>query len=146
VPPDLAYEYRLDGARVGAPPGWEWTPHALPGAGGCAVTWEAWPPVRHGLAAGRRGRRRLRRVAALLPGSWTARLLARLDAAPADKAEALTDAQVIEQRNYGADQVARALRQVAERGRPAGLVFGGEEQEAAAKAVEALRAALEGLP
>jgi hypothetical protein len=87
---------------------------------------------------------RLRRVAALLPGSWTARLLARLDAAPADKAEALTDAQVIEQRNYGADQVARALRQVAERGRPAGLVFGGEEQEAAACAIDALRRAAAG--
>jgi hypothetical protein len=34
--------YRLDGARVGAPPGWEWTPHALPG-GRLAITWECRP-------------------------------------------------------------------------------------------------------
>jgi hypothetical protein len=71
VPSDLAYEYRLDGARVGAPPGWEWVPwrvacgeckgtgkwcrpkqcptdmHRCGICGGSgerlAVTWEAWP-------------------------------------------------------------------------------------------------------
>jgi hypothetical protein len=68
VPGDPADEYRLDGVRVGAPPGWSWTPHALPGDR-LAVTWQCAPSSLLPAAdAGGRTSRRARHVQIDLEG------------------------------------------------------------------------------